>query len=74
MLGAYLSSVIIWTAILYATAKIFSEQLVKNGWAKTREIQKIRNFVVLCAIPIVRLIAWVMILCMSVAPKNKQER
>ena len=71
MLGAYLSSVIIWTAILYATVKLLLEELADKGWTEAKRAPKIRNFVLLCAIPIVRLIAWVLILYMAVAPKKK---
>lgn len=40
MLGAYLSSVIIWTAILYATVKLLIEELVDKGWTDGRKHQR----------------------------------
>ena len=71
MLGAYLSSVIIWTAILYATVKLLLDELVDKGWTEEKRAPKIRNFILLCAVPMVRLFAWVMILYMAIVPKKK---
>lgn len=64
MLSTYLTSVIIYTLIIWAEIRIFTKPAIENGWFEIEDVDEIlknkklfRNCFILALVPVVRLFA-----------------
>lgn len=70
---SYLTSVLIWALILYATSSLLAKQILENGWISAEQLEKANNhdpsipinFLLVCMIPIFRVLVWVMLFYMA---------
>ena len=75
MLGFYLGSVGVWFIILRSSACICKDRIVKNGHisegAKRTRIVTLGTTIAVCAIPIFRVLVFVIIFLMAALPKKE---
>lgn len=67
MLKFYLTTVVIWMIIIYATAKITAPVIKEKGWIKSdasTKKGKLSTLFTLAAIPVIRLLVWVFLFVM----------
>lgn len=64
MISVYIKSVVVWTIILCATAKMLSGTLEKRGWISTSKIG-LKASILMAAIPILRIITWASVIGMA---------
>ena len=73
MVSVYIKSVIIWMIILTCTFGITSESLVKKGWFENAKKPKYGKFLMVCAVPVVRLVLWLAIISMAFVQKPDEK-
>lgn len=76
MLKLYLTTVVIWMIIIYATAILVTPKVKENGWFKydTSEKKGFFKFCLTVLIPGVRLIVWVFLFVMCLyTPEQFEE-
>lgn len=69
MLKFYLTTVVIWMIIIYATAKMLGPAIKEKGWIKSDTSTKRGKFstlFILAAVPLIRLWVWIVMFVMSV--------
>lgn len=83
MLKFYLTTVVIWMIIIYATVKILGPGIKEKGWIKSDTSTKRGRFstlFTLAAVPFIRLLVWILLFVMCTYTheqfeewKNKQK-
>lgn len=76
MIKLYLFSIVIWAIMLFGTAYLFEDKIVKNGWCNVPNSKKnsLIMLLVASAIPVVRLIIFASELMMVGMTKEKFEK
>lgn len=67
MLKLYLTTVVIWMIIIYATTKILGPSIKEKGWIKSdtsTKRGKLSTLFVLAAVPLIRLWVWILLFVM----------
>lgn len=67
MLKLYLTTIVVWMIIIYATAKLLGPAIKEKGWIKGDSSTKRESFSILftlAAVPIVRALVWMFLLFM----------
>lgn len=77
MLKIYLTSVLIFMIINLCVASIFRSALIKNGWVvepRNPWHKRIYNAFIISAVPIIRVFATVLLICMAGMKKEDFEK
>lgn len=67
MLKFYLTTVVVWMIIIYATAKIVGPVVKEKGWIKSDTSTnggKFSTLFTLAAVPLIRLLVWIFLFVM----------
>lgn len=76
MLKLYLTTVVIWMIILWATAKITAPTIKEKGWIKNVPSTKksgLPTLFALVAIPVLRLLVWIFLFVMCIYTREEVE-
>ena len=76
MLKFYLTTVIIWMIIIYATAKLCGPTIIEKGWIKkvpSTKTSGLSTLFILAAVPIIRLLVWAFLLIMCICTREEFE-
>lgn len=84
MLKIYLSTVVIWAIALYGLLKVFSDQMVKNGWIDKygegvegqpaqRKTGWRTKIILLSAVPVMRLAVFIVMFLMAIYTPEQYE-
>lgn len=78
MLDLYLSSIIVWFIILFSEGVVFNDLIHKNGWLgpqkKSNIIRILFGYILIAAVPILRLIAAIMFFVMATCTKERYDK
>ena len=67
MLKLYLTTIVVWMIIIYATAKLLGPAIKEKGWIKGDSSTKRESFSILftlAAVPVIRLLVWAFLFVM----------
>jgi hypothetical protein len=76
MLKFYLTTVVIWMIIIYATAKFCGSTIKEKGWIKnvpSTKKSRLPNLFTLAAVPLLRLLVWIFLFVMCIYTREEFE-
>ena len=76
MLQFYLTTVVIWMIIIYATIQVLGPTMKEKGWVKDNTSTKRSGFSTLltvAAVPILRLLIWIFLFIASMYTREQIE-
>ena len=78
MLDLYFSSIIVWFVILFSEAIVLKDAIDKNGWLDPQKkrtiIRAVFGYVLIAAIPILRLFVATMLFVMATYSKERYDK
>ena len=75
MIKIYLFSIVIWAIMIYGTAYLFGNKIRENGWLDVKDEKKNKYVTafLITAIPIIRVLMFIVVIIMVGVTKEKFE-